>query len=642
MTPCLADRKDLVTFLPLSRRCRNVMSISRFEPPTSAANGPSLLWKAMARQRVAMRSPRCSEVVLGDIPPLTCGPRLPERRAVNIRWLGATVLLAGVAATLVAGALLAALGQRPQFAALPVFATQRFSHQMVNEEDRGDRDSRLTIARSMGSGVTIEQLNGAGSVRPFTRISARLAQIDPEPADGRSAPDDAGRQRSENSDDAISELPPIILFGTTHPSPRRVWRNVSAYAEDDASPRARIVGQPLNVTMVAKSPAVPGLQRHVVVARSEDTLSTILSALGATQQDQAGVLSAFPRQAWFNREPLSGGDVITVVQGPPGAADRARVLMVTVDKPRAGTTAVARTDAGQYALVPRGPAAPGLRKGKSGSPNTSLRTVSEETLRDSLYALAQYNHIDEGIVAELMRLCGHDFDLNQPLDPRDSANILSAPNELGQPELVFVSLAAQGKTKRYYRFRAADDDSVDFYDDDGRSVTRFLLRKPVVDGRLGDGFGWRVHPILGDRRFHEGVDYAAPYGSPVAAAGAGVVEIIGWEPGYGKYIRIRHDLGYETTYAHVAAFTHGLKAGDRVRQGETIAYVGSTGLSTGPHLYYEVWINGRRVNPLRIRLAGGRVLQGDLLDKFRQSARQLEHMIEAPADIAAPSGHGAL
>lgn len=126
-----------------------------------------------------------------------------------------------------------------------------------------------------------------------------------------------------------------------------------------------------------------------------------------------------------------------------------------------------------------------------------------------------------------------------------------------------------------------------------------------------------------------------PYGSPIAAAGSGVIEIIGQQWGYGKYVRIRHDLGYETTYAHISSVPPGLKVGDTVHQGETIAYVGSSGLSTGPHLYYEVYINGHNVDPLSIRLADGRVLSGKILASFLQTQRRIDEPVDVPAGVTA-------
>jgi murein DD-endopeptidase MepM/ murein hydrolase activator NlpD len=146
-----------------------------------------------------------------------------------------------------------------------------------------------------------------------------------------------------------------------------------------------------------------------------------------------------------------------------------------------------------------------------------------------------------------------------------------------------------------------------------------------------------VHPILGDRRFHEGVDYTAPFGSPIAAAGAGVVEKIDQEAGYGKYVRIRHDFGYETTYAHISGMPRGLKVGARIHRGQTIGYVGSTGLSTGPHLYYELRVNGQYADPLLTHLPAGRVLDGDVLIAFQQARTATDLLLQASARSAGSS-----
>ena len=156
-----------------------------------------------------------------------------------------------------------------------------------------------------------------------------------------------------------------------------------------------------------------------------------------------------------------------------------------------------------------------------------------------------------------------------------------------------------------------------------------LMKKPVLAGRLGDGFGWRIHPILRDRRFHEGVDYAAPFGSPIVAAADGMIEIIGEEAGYGKYVRVRHDFGYETTYAHISGVPRGLKVGSRIRRGQTIAYVGSTGLSTGPHLYFELRVNGHYADPLQANLRAGRVLDGGTLAAFQAARRRTDSLVQA-------------
>jgi murein DD-endopeptidase MepM/ murein hydrolase activator NlpD len=158
---------------------------------------------------------------------------------------------------------------------------------------------------------------------------------------------------------------------------------------------------------------------------------------------------------------------------------------------------------------------------------------------------------------------------------------------------------------------------------------------------MRSGFGIRRHPILGYTKMHTGVDWAAPTGTPIYASGNGTIEKEGWESGYGKYIRIRHTNGYETAYGHMSAFARGVEEGKRVRQGQVIGFVGSTGLSTGTHLHYEILVNGRFVDPMRIKLPRGRVLEGPLLASFDQERERLDGiMARKPARVAssAPAG----
>ena len=565
---------------------------------------------------------------LGE-PPLTGEGKLPDRRAVSFRWMARAVRIGAAAVAILVIALRGALGVHARFAAAPVVSLPRFAGQVVDEARRGDRLDRRLGSQGNSAALKIEQLSDAGAVRRFTRVSARLAEIDLEPhQEARGDEKDDARPGAQR--DLLSELPAIIRTG---PSRRPLPGGTSAYADGEDVPHPPApIGEAVNVTSLPKSPSSARHRRHVIIARSGDTLAAILRALAAAAEDAPAILAAFPSPD--ARETLSGGEKITVIeQGEDAGSPPGHVAKVSIERAGSNVSAVGRTDGGQYqAIVPEQPDI----AARSESPlreSIDTHSVPGETLRDGLNALARSNHVDQGIVAELMRLCGRDFDLDEPLGDADVAEIIYAPNDIGQPELVFIDLTAGGQTRRYYRFTAPDDGSSDFYDETGQSITKFLLRKPVVSGRLGDGFGWRIHPILGDRRFHEGVDYAAPYGSPIAAAGAGVVETEGYERGYGKYIRVRHDRGYETTYAHVASFPSGLKIGDRVRQGETIAFVGSTGLSTGPHLYYEVRINGRNVDPLRMKLSGGRLLQGDLLgafDRQRDSINQLAAVSALP------------
>ena len=199
-----------------------------------------------------------------------------------------------------------------------------------------------------------------------------------------------------------------------------------------------------------------------------------------------------------------------------------------------------------------------------------------------------------------------------------------APTITEKTEVLFASLTVGGETKKYYRFQTPDDSVVDFYDETGKSAKKFLVRKPVNNAIMRSGFGGRRHPILGYTKMHTGVDWATPYGTPIFASGNGVVEKVGWEGGYGKYVRLKHNNGYETAYGHMSAFAKGMEPGKRVRQGQVIGFVGSTGMSTGAHVHYEILVNGRFVDPMRVKLPRGRSLEGAVMASFEKERDRLD------------------
>jgi murein DD-endopeptidase MepM/ murein hydrolase activator NlpD len=191
------------------------------------------------------------------------------------------------------------------------------------------------------------------------------------------------------------------------------------------------------------------------------------------------------------------------------------------------------------------------------------------------------------------------------------------------------------KTIAMYRFEASDG-TVDYYDRDGISARRVLMRTPIDGARLSSGFGARRHPILGYTRMHKGVDFAAPTGTPIYAAGDGTVEIVETERGFGKYIRIRHNGQLSTAYAHMSRFAR-LAPGARVKQGEIIGYVGSTGRSTGPHLHYEVLVDGAQVNPLSVDLPTGNRLEGRDLAAFHRRVEEIDRAIATEGSLPVAS-----
>jgi murein DD-endopeptidase MepM/ murein hydrolase activator NlpD len=182
-------------------------------------------------------------------------------------------------------------------------------------------------------------------------------------------------------------------------------------------------------------------------------------------------------------------------------------------------------------------------------------------------------------------------------------------------------------------FRFERDGDPGYYDRDGNSLERLLLRQPVTGHRISSGFGMRRHPLLGYRRMHNGIDFAAPTGTPIYAAGGGRLVRVGRHGGYGNYVRIDHGNGYETAYAHLSRFARGVASGGRVKQGQLIGYVGSTGVSTGPHLHFEVILEGRHVNPLTVAQPPATRLAGDALRRFRQQVAAVDAAV-ARADTS--------
>jgi murein DD-endopeptidase MepM/ murein hydrolase activator NlpD len=240
-------------------------------------------------------------------------------------------------------------------------------------------------------------------------------------------------------------------------------------------------------------------------------------------------------------------------------------------------------------------------------------------------------------VEELIRVYSYDVDFQRKARAGDSLEVLfTGEEESGdaKPDVLFASLTVGGELKKYYRYASPDDGIVDYYDETGKSAKKFLVRKPVNDGIMRSGFGSRRHPILGYTKMHTGVDWAAPMGTPIYASGNGTVEKAGWESGYGKYIRLKHNYGYETAYGHMTAFARGIEPGAKVRQGQLIGYVGSTGLSTGAHVHYEIIVNGRLVDPMRIKLPRGRVLEGTVLASFERERDKVDNMMSQPTRAA--------
>jgi murein DD-endopeptidase MepM/ murein hydrolase activator NlpD len=234
----------------------------------------------------------------------------------------------------------------------------------------------------------------------------------------------------------------------------------------------------------------------------------------------------------------------------------------------------------------------------------------------------------EDVLKNLTQIFSYDVDYQARLSPSDNLEVIYATDaEAEKAEILYAALTLGNSTHSFYRFRSPEDGTVDYYDADGKSAQKFLIRKPVVNARFTSGFGMRRHPIVKRYRMHNGIDWAAPRGTPILAGGDGVVEKIGRRGGYGRSIVLKHLHGYETTYNHMSGYAKGLKRGDQVVQGQVIGYVGTTGLSTGPHLHFEVLVNGRFVDPMKIRVPRGKELQGAEMVAFTQERERIDELL---------------
>ncbi len=306
---------------------------------------------------------------------------------------------------------------------------------------------------------------------------------------------------------------------------------------------------------------------------------------------------------------------------------------------------VAITDKGGYVLVPQADApGPKPRRPKSDDDDDE-GDANGFRLYDSLYETALKQDIPRPTIDELVRIFANDVDFQRPVSPGDSFFAFTQDPEEGEgrPTLLYASITSRNETFRYYRYVTADDGLVEFYDENGRSTRKFLIRQPVAAARISSGYGSRFHPILGYTKMHTGVDFAAPMGTPIFAAGNGVVASAGWNSGYGRRVEIQHANGYLTTYNHMSGFGRGITEGARVRQGQLVGYVGSTGSSTGAHLHYEVLVNGHFVDPMRVRLARTREFDGRLLLDFKRERERVDGlMARAPnANKVVAAGPGA-
>lgn len=387
---------------------------------------------------------------------------------------------------------------------------------------------------------------------------------------------------------------------------------------------------PENVSELRKADAVtraPGNEERLVQIRKGENLDQTLKTLGANPDQIRGIVAALGGRARINALP-EGQTLRVLLSSPPDGGPRQVVRVMLVNESGAQAIA-AQNDLGAYVAV----AIAGDDR-PARSETASRRTDEEEDddegtgarLYDSFYETAMKYELPRAAIDELVRVFSYDVDFQRRVGSGDSMELFFVEDEEGSDriEMLSAALTIGGETRRVYRFVTPEDGIIDYFDEEGRSLKKFLLRKPIAEGEMRSGFGFRRHPILGYSKMHTGVDWSNRIGTPILASGNGTVIKAEWDSGYGRRVEIQHANGYVTTYSHMSGFARNIRPGTRVQQGQVIGYLGNTGLSTGPHLHYEVMVNGHFVNPLKIKVPRGRELEGRVLAEFKRQRDQIE------------------
>ena len=246
--------------------------------------------------------------------------------------------------------------------------------------------------------------------------------------------------------------------------------------------------------------------------------------------------------------------------------------------------------------------------------------VVRNEINSNLYSSAIEKKIEPNIIVEFARIFGFEVDFQRDIRKGDWFEIFYEKFEddnnkvRDTGKIIYASMFVNGQEINLYNFEYKNE--IEYYDIKGKSITKSLMKTPINGARLSSSFGMRKHPILGYNKMHRGTDFAAPSGTPIMASGSGTITRARWCGGGGNCVKIKHNSTYETVYAHMKAFAKGVKEGRKVKQGQIIGYVGSTGLSTGPHLHYEVIVNGKKVNSQRLKLPSGKILKGEAREQF--------------------------
>ena len=624
---------------------------------------------------------------LGTEPPILAeGRRAPDRREISIRWLCGTFLTGITSSILMGVALFAALDGRQQLA-IPAeaFARGDMEHSLSETVRRGTRLVAPNIAarpsdRAVMEVSTVIHDGDKEVVRkvPFAHVKISLAANystqDDYPAfdplnifatDDEPEPGGASRTGTIYGSEVESEVSlKSVPFPTKH-SPfafagamsfdeveEAVRSNGSMLtdgneqlaalyyidprrfeADEDvditAGLAARVVEQNMSVsTPQAPTVKLPEYADDVIPVRQSQTMEAALFGAGYSKEQAKQTAAALASAN--GTEDLQAGDVLRI--GILQDDEKSDIVRATLYRKNRHIVTVAANDKNTFVAASEPPQLDAVATAFDGgnAPMTANRDLPR--VYDGVYRAALAYGMNQTMVSQLIKLLASSVDFQAQLKPSDSLEAffsVEGPDGKAteQSELLYVNAKFGDNQTRFYRFQNPDDGSIDYFDGQGKSIRQFLIRNPVPNGRMTSGFGMRRHPVLRFSRMHTGTDWAAPRGTPIIATGNGVVEKAGWASGYGNQTLIRHANGYVSSYNHQSAIAKGVVEGARVTQGQVIGYVGSTGLSTGAHLHYELIVNGTKVDAMKVRLPGGKSLSGQALARFTDERRRIDTLL---------------
>jgi murein DD-endopeptidase MepM/ murein hydrolase activator NlpD len=621
---------------------------------------------------------------------------IPHGRELSFAWLSGTVMT-GLTSVLLMGAALyvSFQGQDTFSTAYEALQLSRPEAEALTPTDLSAKSSRLRPVTATRSDLQVieasirETVDGRDMIRnqPFVRISATLATAPTSLSDGipdydpvailnKTQPIAATAGMEINTDVYGAEVEgevavKLAAMPMTFVPPRAISDQSAAeyvrsvveatfFSEDPASPTlayaalapsvqdlgllpgaGTLGGIVENVTVVPQTTqaadAALGRSERILTIKERTPLEEVMRRNGFTGPMISAIESTLANV--FPSTELPTGARLRILFGPSRTSNTLIPYRLSIYLHDDGSNidvhraTVALTDKGQYVL--------GLAPAEIEFPEEDTEEVNVANLPSvyrSIWETGRKHDLDDATIERIIGMFAYDVDMTKKIAAGDSIEILeTAPDAEGRTELLYVSLTLGTTTRQLYRF-GTDDGVVDFYDPDGETGKRFLTRRPLEGGgTLRSRFGYRIHPIFHTRKLHTGVDLAARSGTPIYAAGDGVIKYYKWQSGYGNKVEIQHVNGYETAYGHMSRYVDGLEVGSHVRQGQIIGYVGSTGQSTGPHLHFEIKINGNLVDPLSVKLPKDNVLAQQYEAQFQQTMAQINDLMArdpAPVTVA--------